>query len=396
MGIPPIEDNPLRILGVFSNSTLREIEQNKAQLHAFARVGQKAQLPLWLNGLSLLQPLPDITEDKLAQAQAQLSLQADRDRYALFWFEHDSACRIEDEKAIRLLDNDEVFAAALLWEGRADHAAHKNLMLLAVLNDDWEEIAAHVARCFDGSTADFRRFMGEVLKTSETANGPDSCTLLDYFAEEQWNMEMKLLLVEYHKRTLDEVARRLEHTGTIDEKVQKQAVDEALDRFSHVLALEKLLGGDSFVYKYYANMTAKALWRAVCRYSQLDYSKKAAKWALNQLDWISSFLDTSDSEYHALIIEKDSVSERANRNYREYKSDSNDWFYYIIISIAIMAVGRTCNTGEKKNKTKTYRKYNYPSYVSPKHDSFLKQHKALEDMKELKMEDYIGNTMRHD
>ena len=38
MKVPQIEYNPLRVLGVFANATLREIEQNKAQLRAYARV----------------------------------------------------------------------------------------------------------------------------------------------------------------------------------------------------------------------------------------------------------------------------------------------------------------------------------------------------------------------
>ena len=67
------DSNPLRILGVFANASLREIEQNKALLRAFARVGQEAQLQLWLNGLSLLKPLPPVTEAMLAQTCLNIS-----------------------------------------------------------------------------------------------------------------------------------------------------------------------------------------------------------------------------------------------------------------------------------------------------------------------------------
>ena len=84
MRIPQIDINPLRVLGVYANSTLREIEQNKAQLRAFARVGQKVELRLWLRGLTLLPPMPDVTEEMVTQAQSQISLQDDRDNYARF------------------------------------------------------------------------------------------------------------------------------------------------------------------------------------------------------------------------------------------------------------------------------------------------------------------------
>ena len=97
MRLKLIDDNPLRVLGVYANSTLREIEHNKSQLRAFARIGQEVELPLWLNGLSLLPHLPMVDETMLEQAQAKLSLQEDRERYQLFWFEFDSNFAQEDQ-----------------------------------------------------------------------------------------------------------------------------------------------------------------------------------------------------------------------------------------------------------------------------------------------------------
>ena len=113
MRIPQIDINPLRVLGVYANSTLREIEQNKAQLRAFARVGQKVELPLWLKGLTLLPPMPDVTEEMVTQAQSQISLQDDRDNYARFWFEHNESLAKEDEQVFSLLCNNQVDEACL-------------------------------------------------------------------------------------------------------------------------------------------------------------------------------------------------------------------------------------------------------------------------------------------
>ena len=147
MRIPQIDNNPLRVLGVYANSSLREIEQNKAQLRAFARVGQKVELPLWLKGFSLLPPMPDITEEMVQQAQSQISLQDDRDDYARFWFERDENLAQVDEKVFSLLCNNQVDEACHLLQQRTDHAAMKNLLLLSVMNDDWSMIADCASKC---------------------------------------------------------------------------------------------------------------------------------------------------------------------------------------------------------------------------------------------------------
>jgi len=80
------------------------------------------QLPLWLNGLPLLTPLPAVTEELLHEAQARLSLQADRDRYARFWFERDSDHAQEDEEALSLLNDNKMDKACELWRKRSDSA----------------------------------------------------------------------------------------------------------------------------------------------------------------------------------------------------------------------------------------------------------------------------------
>ena len=165
MKVPQIDINPLRVLGVYANSTLREIEQNKAQLRAFARVGQKVEFPLWLRGLSLLLPMGDIDEEMLTQAQSQISLPEDRKNFARFWFERgDESFAQDDEKFIALLNNHQVEEACELLKQRTDHAAYKNLLLLYVMKPDWRGVADCASKCFEGDVNEFRLFMDEVVK----------------------------------------------------------------------------------------------------------------------------------------------------------------------------------------------------------------------------------------
>ena len=311
MRISLIEDNPLRVLGVFSNATLREIEQNKAQLRAFARIGQKVQLPLWLNGLSLLPQMPDMTDEQLAQAEARLALRNDRKRYARFWFERDDNHSQEDQEALSLLNINLVDEARQLWTNRNDHAAQKNLLLLAVIHDNWNEIAVYATKCFEGDILEFRLFMDAVAESSPEANSQESNELLSHFTEEPWKTEMEQLLVNCHKRILDETIDRLKRTETTDVSLLRNEIDVALAEMNHVEALKNLRGPESIVYTFYANETAKVLCKAICQCSNLNNTRKKAKWALKYLNELWGYLSQNDSEYQKLCSMKSEVEEKA-------------------------------------------------------------------------------------
>lgn len=311
MRISLIEDNPLRVLGVFSNATLREIEKNKAQLRAFARIGQKVQLPLWLNGLSLLPQMPDMSDEQLAQAEARLALRNDRKHYARFWFERDDNHSQEDQEALSLLNNNLVDEARQLWTNRNDHAAQKNLLLLAVILDNWNEIAVYATKCFEGDILEFRLFMDAVAESSPEANSQESNELLSHFTKEPWKTEMEQLLVNCHKRILDETIDRLKRTETTDVSLLRNEIDVALAEMNHVEALKNLRGSESIVYAFYANETAKVLCKAICQYSNLYNTWTKARWALKYLNELWGYMSQNDSEYHKLCSMKSEVEEKA-------------------------------------------------------------------------------------
>lgn len=311
MRIPHINDNPLRVLGVFANATLRETEKNKAQLRAFAHVGQKAQLPLWLNGLKLLTPLNDVTEEMLAQAQAQLALQKERDLYALFWFEQDKNHVQEEDKAIELLNSNRVSEARQLWEQRSDHAALKNLLLLAVMDDDWNRIAACTSRLFRYDTAGFHTFMEEVVKLSPKANGSLSLDLLPHFTEDTRRAEMRQMLVRNHQHFLDEAIDRLKRTKSEDADILKEEINRMMIARNRVDALKRMLGKDSFTYSCYAKETAKALMNATIRYSKQISLVDDFEWAAGIVSEIWADIDLSDSENSGFWNEKNLIEAKA-------------------------------------------------------------------------------------
>ena len=316
MKVPLIENNPLRVLGVFSNATLREIEQNKAQLRAFARVGQETSLPLWLNGLSLLPRLPFVTDDLLAEAEAQLTLQNEHKRHALFWFERDSDHAQEDLEACSLLNNDQVDEARQVWQQRTDHAAQNNLLLLAVIADDWIEIAERAPKCFEDNIIDFRLFMHEILKPFVEANSSHSYEMLYFFEQEPWRTEVKRLLESIHKQTLDEKIDRLNCADSTDESLLKSNIEEVLSAMTHLEALNELCGKESIISVYYYKETTKLLSKKIDELCRQFKDRRMTNWVLKQLNKLLDSLESDSPIYsYAESLRDEIKSSVKEKNY---------------------------------------------------------------------------------
>lgn len=78
-----VENNPYRILGVYTGHSLANEIKNKNQIIAFAKVGQKVKYSL--RGDDKLSQL-DRTEVVAEDAFLRLSVQEDRIRHAFFWY----------------------------------------------------------------------------------------------------------------------------------------------------------------------------------------------------------------------------------------------------------------------------------------------------------------------
>ena len=325
MKVPQIDINPLRVLGVYANSTLREIEQNKAQLRAFARVGQKVEFPLWLRGLSLLLPMGDIDEEMLNQAQSQISLPEDRNNYARFWFERgDEKFAQDDEKFIALLNNHQVEEACELLKQRTDHAAYKNLLLLYVMKPDWRGVADCASKCFEGDVNEFRLFMDEVIKASNTANSDGSHLLLYHFRDDFWKAEMRKLLINNHKRVLDGVIERLKHVPKDDANLLKNAYEKASEDKQHLKALLNLNGEESMIYQFYLGEIGKAMCTTLYRYALLlKYRAHEIRWACQEFETWWGFVKKTDPDYSDLRPMK-TYMDRANRTFPRYGSSKSN------------------------------------------------------------------------
>ena len=78
-----ILDNPFRMLGVFANSSQKDIVAKQGKANVFLKVGRAVEYPL---DLKTLMPQVNRTVDAFSQASANLTIAKGRLKYAQFWF----------------------------------------------------------------------------------------------------------------------------------------------------------------------------------------------------------------------------------------------------------------------------------------------------------------------
>lgn len=128
-----IQDNPYRLLGVYSNSPKKDRMANLSRMRAFLKVGRAAACDLDLNGIM---PPAVRTNDNVAEAEASLTLPKDQMRFAQFWFIKVTPL---DEVAFNHLKAGEVDAARDIWKKRCSASSLQNLTVLALIRKDYRE-----------------------------------------------------------------------------------------------------------------------------------------------------------------------------------------------------------------------------------------------------------------
>ena len=122
-----IENNPFRIVGVFSNSSLKELTANKTRITAYAKVGKEVSFPTdAIGGLSAV----DRTVDSISKADHELALAQNKIVHALFWFAKASNI---DEIALNHYTNGDAEKAKDLLSKKTDHTSLVNLSVIGLI-----------------------------------------------------------------------------------------------------------------------------------------------------------------------------------------------------------------------------------------------------------------------
>jgi len=133
---PYISSNPYRIIGVLSNSGVKEIHKNLSKLKAFAQLGKKIEFDYDLNFLNLAEA--ERYSEIISKVESRVLLDDNKVKYSLFWFLDSSPY---DAIALSNLINGNTEKAIEIWEKATksnevtvkNYASFNNLATLLIL-----------------------------------------------------------------------------------------------------------------------------------------------------------------------------------------------------------------------------------------------------------------------
>ncbi len=154
-----LQNNPYRILGVYSNSPTRERLANHNRMKAFLKVGKPISFPL-----DLPQFLSAInrTEATVADADAKLTLPKDQMLYSQFWFVKMTPL---DDVAFNHLLSGEINKAEEIWKKRESTSSLQNLIVCSLMRNDYACTISYAETLYGNA-----QYLGQLV-TAATGTG---------------------------------------------------------------------------------------------------------------------------------------------------------------------------------------------------------------------------------
>lgn len=156
-----IQNNPYRLLGVFSNSPKKELVANQGKMKAFLRTGKTVTFPLDLEGLL---PPVDRNEEAVEKAKSMVELPQEQLKYALFWFVKRTPL---DDIAFNHLYANDITGAMAIWQKKESVSSLQNLLVCALIQNNYKEIAFLADKIFTHYAPDFCQIINETLKADK-------------------------------------------------------------------------------------------------------------------------------------------------------------------------------------------------------------------------------------
>lgn len=156
-----IQNNPYRLLGVFSNSPKKELVANQGKMKAFLRTGKTVTFPLDLEGLL---PPVDRNEETVEKAKSLVELPQEQLKYALFWFVKRTPL---DDIAFNHLYANDITSAMAIWQKKESVSSLQNLLVCALIQNNYKEIAFLADKIFTQYAPDFCQIINETLKADK-------------------------------------------------------------------------------------------------------------------------------------------------------------------------------------------------------------------------------------
>ena len=149
-----IIDNPFRVLGVYANSSYREIVASVSKATKFMEVGRKVDYPLDLPMVKNLNVKSNLTHSlaDLDNALALLSNSEERLKYAQFWFLRMTPL---DDEAFEYLFAGDSDVALLVWYSEDNLSSLQNRIIISLWKGDSKSALQNAEKLYNKYSDEF-------------------------------------------------------------------------------------------------------------------------------------------------------------------------------------------------------------------------------------------------
>lgn len=139
-----IINNPYRILGVYSNTPLKNRIANINRINAFSKIGKSVSFESDLN--NFIQTYPIRNENTITEAQAKINLPLESLVYSLLWF-----CDFneQDKIALKNVSNNDIESAKRIWSETNNLSSIWNRGVIALCSNDFRLSYTCVSQILD-------------------------------------------------------------------------------------------------------------------------------------------------------------------------------------------------------------------------------------------------------
>lgn len=301
-----IENNPFRILGVFSNAKPAEIVSNCDEMEAYLSIGKSISFDLDFNNVM---PVVNRTSQTVEQAKKQINLPKDKLKYALFWFVKDSS----STHALNHLKNGDIESANKVFEIEDSFATFINQAVVAMIRNDLGTAISHTSKMihdYEPCNAFVKTICGEAFSISE---------------DEMAHLYIDTLLEENNTSDLMDLFQENGTSQDDDDYLRERAINEPVSRINTAIAKAKALKRDDADTNYKAG---KAL---------MNGTK-------NDLAEVKSLLGASDMKYQMLADDLANTILQCGINYYNNTNDDDVVDKVMVLQkyACKIAVGKMC------------------------------------------------------
>ena len=191
-----INENPYRLLGIYSNSPVRERVANVNRLKSFLRVGRSVSFSL---DLPELLPAVNRTNESVTKAESDLALPKEQLRYAQFWFVKATSV---DDIAFNNLTGGNVDKAISIWEKKENASSLQNRIVCALIKDNLPDTLSCAEKLYSQYLQEFvKTIIGDDIATnienieydflSELCSNYGLDRILPFIVNNEWKENLK-------------------------------------------------------------------------------------------------------------------------------------------------------------------------------------------------------------